>query len=200
MANTHFNGPVVSAKGFNSDKTLSAAADFTAGAFNLTDFTVRPARTWTGTVAALVGAANSRTAGVSGGTIIGCYAQTSMGSSSTTVITGLNTAIYGVCDLGSSTSVGTCFVATLDFTSWGTRANKPTAFIGFGDEAPGSYATPYLFAVGTPSKNVSTAANGDVLYATDTPNTAAGSLRILVNNVVRYIPLLSAQSGGGSSL
>ena len=93
MAQTTFSGPVTSQNGFNSDDTLTAA-DYVAGSYNLTDFTVRPTSNWAGTVAALVGAANHRTAGVSGGTIIGCYAQTSMGSSATTVITGLNTAVW----------------------------------------------------------------------------------------------------------
>ena len=102
MATTTFSGPVVSNAGFSSDDTLTSA-DYTSGSYNLTDFTVRPAATWTGTVAALVGAANSRTAGVSGGTIIGCYAQTSMGAAATTVIKGLNTAVMGVVDMGAST-------------------------------------------------------------------------------------------------
>ena len=100
MSTTTFSGPVTSNAGFNSDDTLTAADYTSSSSYNLTDFTVRPAATWTGTVAALVGAANSRTAGVSGGTIIGCYAQTSMGSSATTVITGLNTAVMGVVDMG----------------------------------------------------------------------------------------------------
>ena len=105
MAQTTFAGPVTSNAGFNSDDTLTAT-DLTTGSFNLTDFTVRPTTNWSGTVAALVGAANSRTAGVSGGTIIGCYAQTSMGASASTVITGLSTAVMGVVDMGASTNTG----------------------------------------------------------------------------------------------
>jgi hypothetical protein len=58
MAQTTFSGPVTSNAGFNSDDTLTAS-DLTSGGYNLTDFTVRPTTTWTGTVAALVGAANS---------------------------------------------------------------------------------------------------------------------------------------------
>jgi len=76
MARTTFSGPVTSNAGFNSDDTLNSA-DLALGAYNLTDFTVRPAATYTGTVAALVGAVNQRTAGVSGGNMFGCYAQTS---------------------------------------------------------------------------------------------------------------------------
>ena len=66
MAQTTFSGPVTSQAGFNSDDTLNSF-DLSTGSYNLTDFTVRPAATWGGTVAALVGAANSRTAGVGGG-------------------------------------------------------------------------------------------------------------------------------------
>jgi len=82
MAQTTFSGPVTSQNGFNSDDTPTTV-DYVSGSYNLTDFTVRPASTWTGTVAALVGAANSRTAGVSGANIFGCYAQTSMGTATT---------------------------------------------------------------------------------------------------------------------
>ena len=193
MAQTTFSGPVTSNAGFNSDDTLTAA-DYTSGSYNLTDFTVRPAATWTGTVAALVGAANSRTAGVSGGTIIGCYTQTSMGSSASTVITGLNTAVYGVVDVGASTSVGTCYGAVFDFTSFtGSRASRPTAFIGFGDEAQNSLGVLNLFDVGTPAKNVSTGATGNVLFCTNTPTTSAGSLRVLINGAIHYIQVFSTQ-------
>ena len=124
MAQTTFSGPVTSNAGFNSDDTLTAS-DLSTGSYNLTDFTVRPAATWTGTVAALVGAANSRTAGVSGGTIIGCYAQTSMGSSATTVITGLNTAVMGVVDMGASTNTGATYGAVFDFTSFAVLSPMP---------------------------------------------------------------------------
>ena len=115
MAQTTFAGPVTSNAGFNSDDTLTAT-DLSTGSYNLTDFTVRPAATWTGTVAALVGAAYSRTDGVSGGTFIGCYAQNSMGSSATTVITGLNTAVMGVVDMGASTNTGATYGSVFDFT------------------------------------------------------------------------------------
>jgi hypothetical protein len=112
MAQTTFSGPVTSNAGFNSDDTLNSS-DLSTGAFNLTNFTVRPAATYTGTVAALVGAVNQRTAGVSGGNIFGCYAQTSFSDNATSTITGLNTAVYGVVDCGSSTSIGTAYGAVL---------------------------------------------------------------------------------------
>jgi hypothetical protein len=70
MSTTTFTGPVVSGAGFTSDDTLNSSADLASGSYNLTDFTVRPAATYTGTVAALVGAVNQRTAGVSGGNIL----------------------------------------------------------------------------------------------------------------------------------
>ena len=60
MAQTTFSGPVTSNAGFNSDDTLTSA-DLSTGAFNLTDFTVRPAASFAGTVAAVVGAVNKRT-------------------------------------------------------------------------------------------------------------------------------------------
>ena len=195
MATTTFSGPVVSGSGFSSDDTLSSA-DFTAGAYNLTNFTVRPAATWANTVAALVGAANSRTAGVAGGNIFGCYAQTSV-KNATNTISGLNTAIYGICDLGASTSVGTCFVATLDFTCFdgaAVRASRPTAFVGFGDENQNSLGVLNLFSVGTPGKTVSSAASGSVLFTTVAPTSLSGSLRVLVNGNIRYIPLYSSQT------
>jgi len=53
MAQTTFSGPVTSNAGFNSDDTLTSA-DLSTGSFNLTDFTVRPAATWTGTVLILL--------------------------------------------------------------------------------------------------------------------------------------------------
>ncbi len=192
MSTTTFSGPVVSNAGFSSDDTLTAA-DYTSGSYNLTDFTVRPAANWTGTVAALVGAANSRTAGVTGGTIFGCYAQTST-KEATNTISGLNAALYGVVDVGSSTNVGTCYGAAFDFTSFtGTRASRPTAFIAFGDEAQNNLGVLNLFEVGTTGKNVSTGASGNVLFCTNTPTTAAGSLRVLINGAIRYIQVFSTQ-------
>ena len=187
MAQTTFSGPVTSNAGFNSDETLTAA-DYVSGEFNLTDFTVRPAASWTGTVAALVGAANSRTAGVSGGTIIGCYAQTSMGASATTVITGLNTAVMGVVDMGASTNTGATYGAVFDFTSFsGSRGVRPTAFVGFGDDAQNS------LGVGRSTSTVSTGASGNVLFCTTAPTSLSGSLRVLVNGNIRYIPLYTTQ-------
>ena len=44
MATTTFTGPVTSNAGFNSDDTLNSN-DLSTGAFNLTNFTVRPAAT-----------------------------------------------------------------------------------------------------------------------------------------------------------
>jgi hypothetical protein len=194
MATTTFSGPVVSNAGFSSDDTLNSA-DLSTGSYNLTDFTVRPASTWTGTVAALVGAVNSRTAGVSGGTVFGCYAQTSLGSAATTVITGMNAAVYGVVDVGASTNVGGCYGAAFDFTSFvGSRASRPTAFIAFGDQAQNSLGVLNLFEVGTTGKNVSSGASGNVLFTTAAPGGAqTGSLRVLVNGNIRYIPLYSSQ-------
>jgi len=192
MGTTTFSGPVVSNAGFTSDDTLTAS-DLSTGAYNLTNFTVRPAANWSGTVAALVGAANSRTAGVTGGNIFGCYAQTST-KNATNTISGLNTAVYGVVDVGSSTNIGTCFGATFDFTSFsGARASRPTAFIGFGDEAQNSLGVLNLFAVGTPSKNVSSGASGNVLYCTAVPGAITDSIRITVNGNIRYINLSTAQ-------
>ena len=191
MGTTTFTGPVVSKSGFSSDDTLTAADYTSTSSYNLTDFTVRPAATWTNTVAALVGAANSRTAGVAGGNIFGCYAQTSV-KNATNTISGLNTAIYGVCDLGASTSVGTCFVATLDFTCFdgaAVRASRPTAFIGFGDENQNSLGVQNLFSIGTPGKTVNT--DLAKTSGTVTPS-AGGSLRVLVNGNIRYIALNTA--------
>ena len=193
MAQTTFSGPVTSNAGFNSDDTLTSA-DLSTGSYNLTDFTVRPAATWTGTVAALVGAANSRTAGVSGGTIIGCYAQTSMGSSATTVITGLSTAVMGVVDMGASTNTGATYGAVFDFTSFsGSRGVRPTAFIGFGDGSQNSLGVLNLFDIGRSTSTVSTGASGNVLFCTNTPTTSAGSLRVLINGAIRYIQVFSTQ-------
>ena len=193
MGQTTFSGPVTSNAGFNSDDTLTSA-DYTAGSYNLTDFTVRPAATWTGTVAALVGAANSRTAGVSGGTIIGCYAQTSMGSSATTVITGLNTAVMGVVDMGASTNTGATYGAVFDFTSFsGSRGVRPTAFVGFGDGSQNSLGVLNLFDVVRSTSPVSTGASGNVLFCTTAPTSLSGSLRVLVNGNIRYIPLYTTQ-------
>ena len=194
MAQTTFSGPVTSNAGFNSDDTLTAT-DLTTGSYNLTDFTVRPAATWTGTVAALVGAANHRTAGVSGGTIIGCYAQTSMGASATTVITGLNTAVMGVVDMGASTDTGATYGAVFDFTSFsGSRGVRPTAFVGFGDDAQNSLGVLNLFDVGRSASPVSTGASGNVLFTTVAPTSLSGSLRVQVNGLTRYIPLYSSQT------
>ena len=193
MAQTTFSGPVTSNAGFNSDDTLTSA-DLSTGSYNLTDFTVRPAATWTGTVAALVGAANSRTAGVSGGTIIGCYAQTSMGSSATTVITGLSTAVMGVVDMGASTNTGATYGAVFDFTSFsGSRGVRPTAFIGFGDGSQNSLGVLNLFDIGRSTSTVSTGASGNVLFCTNTPTTSSGSLRVLINGAIRYIQVFSTQ-------
>ena len=194
MAQTTFSGPVTSQNGFNSDDTLTAS-DLTSGGYNLTDFTVRPTTTWTGTVAALVGAANHRTAGVSGGTIIGCYTQTSMGASASTVITGLNTALMGVVDMGASTNTGATYGAVFDFTSFsGSRGVRPTAFVGFGDDAQNSLGVLNLFDVGRSASPVSTGASGNVLFTTVAPTSLSGSLRVRVNGVIRYIPLYTNQT------
>ena len=189
MAQTTFSGPVTSNAGFNSDDTLTAA-DYTSGSYNLTDFTVRPAATWTGTVAALVGAANSRTAAVSGANIFGCYAQTSLGTATST-ITGLNTAVYGVVDMGPSTNAGATYGAVFDFAQFtGTRATTPKAFIGFGEDSSSTNPCLNLFDVGRLGKNV---AAGLALTA-GTPGTSAGQIRVLVNGSIRYIQLFSVSA------
>ncbi len=187
MATTTFSGPVVSNSGFSSDDTLSTA-DLSTGSYNLTDFTVRPAANWTGTVAALVGAANSRTAGVSGGNIFGVYAQTSFSNNPTSTVTGLNTAVYGVVDCGSSTGVGTAYGAVFDFAQFaGTRASAPTAFIAFGEESSSTNPCLNLFEVGRPGKNV----GAGLAVTSGTPTTSAGQIRVLVNGSIRYIQLFS---------
>ena len=191
MATTTFSGPVVSGAGFNSDDTLNSS-DLASGSYNLTDFTVRPAATYSGTVAALVGAVNQRTAGVSGGNIFGCYAQTSFSNNPTSTITGLNTAVYGVVDCGSSTSIGTAYGAVFDFAQFaGTRASRPNAFIAFGEESASTLPCLNLFDIGRLGKNVGT---GLAKTAAALPSGDGGSLRILVNGVVRYLPLYTTQS------
>ena len=190
MAQTTFSGPVTSNAGFNSDDTITTV-DLTGSptGFNLTDFTVRPVNSWTGTVAALVGAVNSRTAGVSGGTIIGCYAQTSL---TTSTITGLNASVYGVVDLGSSASIGATYGGLFDFAQFtGTRGATPTAFIGFGEESSSINPCLNLFDIGRLGKNVGT---GLAKTAAALPTGSGGSLRVLVNGNIRYLPLYTTQS------
>ena len=190
MAQTTFAGPVTSNAGFNSDDTLTAT-DLTTGSYNLTDFTVRPAATYSGTVAALVGAVNQRTAGVSGGNIFGLYAQTSFSSNPTSTLTGLNTAVYGVVDCGSSTAIGTAYGAVFDFAQFaGTRASAPTAFIAFGEESSSTNPCLNLFDVGRPGKNVA----AGLAVTAGTPGTSAGQIRVLVNGAIRYIQLFSVSA------
>ena len=189
MAQTTFSGPVTSNAGFNSDDTLTAT-DLSTGSYNLTDFTVRPAATWSGTVAALVGAANSRTAAVSGANIFGCYAQTSLGTATST-ITGLNTAVYGVVDMGPSTNAGATYGAVFDFAQFtGTRATTPTAFIGFGEDSSSTSPCLNLFDVGRLGKNVA----AGLAVTAGTPGTSAGQIRVLVNGSIRYIQLFSVSA------
>ena len=186
MATTTFSGPVTSNAGFNSDDTLDSN-DLSTGSFNLTDFTVRPAATWGGTVAALVGAANSRTAGVGGGTILGCYAQTST-QNPTNTISGLNAAVYGVVDCGASTNIGAAYGAVFDFAQFsGTRASAPRAFIGFGEESAGTNPCLNLFEVGRTGKSVA----AGLAVTSGTPLNSAGQIRVLVNGDIRYIQLFS---------
>ena len=196
MAQTTFSGPVTSNAGFNSDDTLTSA-DLSSGGFNLTDFTVRPAATYAGTVAAVVGAVNQRTAGVSGGNMFGVYAQTSFENAESSTITGLNTAVYGVVDCGKSTNIGTAYGAVFDFAQFqtsGNRASRPTAFIAFGEESSSTLPTQFLFDVGRPGKSVSTAASGDVLFTSVACGATTGSLRIKINGVTRFIPLATSQT------
>jgi len=191
MGNTTFSGPVTSKSGFNSDDTLTAADYTSSSGYNLTSFTVRPAATYTGTVAALVGAVNQRTAGVSGGNIFGLYAQTSFSSNPTSTLTGLNTAVYGVVDCGSSTNIGTAYGAVFDFAQFaGTRGSRPTAFIAFGEESSSTNPCLNLFDVGRPSKNVA----AGLAVTTGTPSTSAGQIRVLVNGSIRYIQLFSTSA------
>ena len=190
MAQTTFSGPVTSNAGFNSDDTLTSA-DLSSGSFNLTDFTVRPAASFTGTVAAVVGAVNKRTAGTSGGNMFGVYAQTSFSSNPTSTLTGLNTAVYGVVDCGSSTNIGTSYGATFDFAQFaGTRASRPTAFIAFGEESAATLPCLNLFDIGRPGKSVSTS----LATTSGTATTAAGQIRVLVNGSIRYIQLFSTSA------
>ena len=189
MGQTTFSGPVTSNAGFNSDDTLNAT-DLSLGSYNLTDFTVRPAATWGGTVAALVGAANSRTAGVGGGTILGCYAQTST-QNPTNTISGLNAAVYGVVDCGASTNIGAAYGAVFDFAQFsGTRASRPTAFIAFGEESSTILPCLNLFDIGRLGKNVA----AGLAVTSGTPTTPAGQIRVLVNGSIRYIQLFSTSA------
>ena len=190
MAQTTFSGPVTSQAGFNSDDTLNSF-DLSTGSYNLTDFTVRPAATYTGTVAALVGAVNQRTAGVSGGNIFGCYAQTSFSNNATSTISGLNTAVYGVVDCGASTNIGAAYGAVFDFAQFsGTRASAPRAFIGFGEESAGTNPCLNLFEVGRTGKSVA----AGLAVTSGTPLNSAGQIRVLVNGAIRYIQLFSTSA------
>ena len=190
MAQTTFSGPVTSNAGFNSDDTLTSA-DLSSGGFNLTDFTVRPAASFTGTVAAVVGAVNKRTAGTSGANMFGVYAQTSFSNTPTSTLSGLNTAVYGVVDCGSSTNIGQANGATFDFAQFaGTRASAPNAFIAFGEESSATNPCLNLFDIGRLGKNV---ASG-LAKTTGTPTNSAGSLRVLVNGSIRFIQLFSTSA------
>lgn len=190
MSRTTFTGPVVSGAGFTSDDTLDSA-DLALNAFNLTDFTVRPTATYTGTVAALVGAVNQRTAGVSGGNMFGCYAQTSFSNNPTSTITGLNTAVYGVVDCGSSTNIGAAYGSVFDFAQFaGTRASAPRAFIGFGEESSATNPCLNLLEVGRTGKSVA----AGLAVTSGTPTTPAGQIRVLVNGSIRYIQLFSTSA------
>ncbi len=190
MAQTTFSGPVTSNAGFHSDDTLTSA-DLSSGGFNLTDFTVRPAATYSGTVAAVVGAVNKRTANTVGGNMFGVYAQTSFSNNPTSTISGLNTAVYGVVDCGSSTNIGQANGATFDFAQFaGTRASAPNAFIAFGEESSATNPCLNLFDIGRLGKNV---ASG-LAKTTGTPTNSAGSLRVLVNGNIRFIQLFSTSA------
>ena len=191
MSTTTFTGPVVSGAGFTSDDTLDSA-DLALNAYNLTDFTVRPAASYTGTVAAIVGAVNQRTAGVSGGNMFGCYAKTSFSNNPTSTLTGLNTAVYGVVDCGSSTSIGAAYGAVFDFAQFaGTRASRPRAFIAFCEESSSTLPCLNLFEVGTTGKNVAT---GLALTTAVTPTVDGGQIRVIVNGAIRYIKLFSTSA------
>jgi len=190
MAQTTFSGPVTSNAGFNSDDTLTSA-DLSTGSYSLTDFTVRPAASFAGTVAAVVGAVNKRTAGTTGANMFGVYAQTSFSSNPTSTLTGLNTAVYGVVDCGSSTGIGTAYGATFDFAQFaGTRASSPTAFIGFGEESSTNFPCLNLFDIGRPGKNVA----AGLAVTSGTPTTPAGQIRVKVNGSIRYIQLFSTSA------
>ena len=191
MAQTTFSGPVTSNAGFNSDDTLTSA-DLSSGGFNLTDFTVRPAATYSGTVAAVVGAVNKRTANTVGGNMFGVYAQTSFSNNPTSTISGLNTAVYGVVDCGSSTNIGQANGATFDFAQFaGTRGSRPNAFIAFGEESSATNPCLNLFDIGRLGKNVST---GLALTTAVTPTVDGGQIRIKVNGAIRYIKLFSTSA------
>ena len=191
MAQTTFSGPVTSDAGFNSDDTLTSVDYTSSGSFNLTDFTVRPAASFAGTVAAVVGAVNKRTAGTTGNNMFGVYAQTSFSDNSSSTLSGLNTAVYGVVECGSSTDIGTAYGATFDFAQFaGTRASRPTAFIGFGEESSSTLPCLNLFDIGRPSKNVA----AGLAVTSGTATTAAGQIRVTVNGSIRYIQLFSTSA------
>ena len=191
MAQTTFSGPVTSNAGFNSDDTLTSA-DLSSGGFNLTDFTVRPAATYSGTVAAVVGAVNKRTANTVGGNMFGVYAQTSFSNNPTSTISGLNTAVYGVVDCGSSTNIGQANGATFDFAQFSgtTRGSRPNAFIAFGEESSATNPCLNLFDIGRLGKNVA----AGLAVTSGTPTTPAGQIRVLVNGSIRYIQLFSTSA------
>lgn len=180
---------IVSTGKISADVTIDDA-DLSSGAFNLTEFTVRPSTTFANTVAAVVGAVNSRTAGVAGGNIFGCYAQTST-QNATNTISGLNTAVYGVVDCGASTSIGTAYGAVFDFAQFsGTRASAPRAFIGFGEESSATNPCLNLLEVGRTGKNVA----AGLAKTTGTPTGSNGQIRVLVNGSIRYIQLFDTSS------
>ena len=180
---------IVSTGKISADVTIDAA-DLSSGAFNLTEFTVRPSTTFANTVAAVVGATNSRTAGVAGGNIFGCYAQTSLGTATST-ITGLNAAVYGVVDVGPSANAGATYGAVFDFAQFtGTRAVTPKAFIGFGEESSSTNPCLNLFDIGRLGKNVA----AGLAVTSGTPTTPAGQIRVLVNGSIRYIQLFSTSA------
>jgi hypothetical protein len=123
--------------------------------------------------------------------MFGVYAQTSFSNNPTSTISGLNTAVYGVVDCGSSTNIGQANGATFDFAQFaGTRASAPNAFIAFGEESSATNPCLNLFDIGRLGKNVA----AGLAKTTGTPTNSAGSLRVLVNGNIRFIQLFDTSA------
>jgi azurin len=110
----------------------------------------------------------------------------------TSTITGLNTAVYGVVDMGPSTNAGATYGAVFDFAQFtGTRATRPSAFIGFGEDSSATNPCLNLFDVGRLGKNVAQA------FGCNSRNTNSFQqvqIRVLVNGAIRYIQLFSTSA------
>jgi hypothetical protein len=90
-----------------------------------------------------------------------------------------NTAVYGVVDCGSSTSIGTAYGAVFDFAQFaGTRASAaPCVHWLLGEDSAATYGaawltTRLLFEVGRPGKQ---SLAGGLAVTAGTPTTVCGS-------------------------